>query len=101
MTASSAGSTGVSTDPNLPILATAQNTELPQQLRPSTAVPSQVFLAVAKVLPAKIFEIGQAGSALVSPLSGKCKIACYQVVPSSPGITHRPSAATRPITMLS
>ena len=25
----------------------------------------------------------------------------YQVVPSSPGITHRPSAATRPITMLS
>lgn len=59
------------------------------------------FLAVAKVLPVKIFEIGQAGSALVSPLSGKCKIACYQVVPSSPGITHRPSAATRPITMLS
>jgi hypothetical protein len=25
----------------------------------------------------------------------------YQLVPSSPGITHRPSAATRPITMLS
>lgn len=28
-------------------------------------------------------------------------LARYQLVPSSPGITHRPLAATRPMTMLS